>query len=187
MTAAEQLAQIQPGDVFQHPATGADDLPGAVDSADAQHVVAHGAPGDPARAGQVGGNGAANGAGGVRAEQAAVIRRFGDQMLALGGGCRDQFGQRRAGAGGQHQFLGGIEGDPGQTGGGKAGIGPHRAQHGLLAAGTLNAQRAGGVADRGDHAGFVRRGHARNAAVSGKTLLAFNSQPGSKADLIRRC
>ena len=54
VAAGQQLAEVEPGDVLQHAAAGVDHLARPVHRAHAQHVVAHGAPGDPARAGQVG-------------------------------------------------------------------------------------------------------------------------------------
>ena len=59
MAAGEQLAEVETGDVLQHAAAGVDDLAASGDRPDAHDVVAHRAPGDAARAGQVGGDDAA--------------------------------------------------------------------------------------------------------------------------------
>ena len=84
VTAGQQLAQVEPRDVLQHPAAGMEDLSRAIHGADTHHVVAHGAPRNAARARQVGGHDAADGLAGA-AQQAGEIRRLGDEMLALFG------------------------------------------------------------------------------------------------------
>ena len=86
VAAGQQLAQVEPGHVLQHPAAGADHLARAVDRAHAHDVVPHRAPGDPARPRQVGRHHAADRLRALRRPSSAgQVGRLGDQMLpALG-------------------------------------------------------------------------------------------------------
>ena len=110
------------------------------------HVVAHRAPGDAARAGQVGGDHAAERLR-VRCvpEQRGKIGRLGDQVLAMLGQRRLDLVQRRAGARGNDQFLRRIERDAGQAGGGQRSRCLHRPQHAGLGAGAA-ASSSGSLA-----------------------------------------
>ena len=58
--AAEEFGQVVAGDVFDHPAAGADALSVAVDHLEAQQVVAQGAGFEAPGAGEVAGDGAAD-------------------------------------------------------------------------------------------------------------------------------
>lgn len=86
----------------------------AVDGVDAHDVVAHGAPGDAAGAGEVGSHDAGDGLRLDAAEEGCEIRGFGDEVLAAGGEGGFEFGERGAGAGGDDEFAGGVEGDAGE-------------------------------------------------------------------------
>ena len=79
VAAGQQLAQVETGDVLQHAPAGVDHLAVPGDRADAQHVIAHRAPGDAPRAGQVGRDHAAQRLRLARAESAA--RSGGSAMM----------------------------------------------------------------------------------------------------------
>ena len=83
MAAGEQLAQVEPGDVLQHAAAGVDRFAVPGHRADAEHVVAHRTPGDAARAGEIGGDHAAESLLFARAGRRREVGRFGDQVLAV--------------------------------------------------------------------------------------------------------
>ncbi len=162
MAAAEQFAQVEAGDVLQDAAAGVHRLAPSGDEAQAQHVVAHRPPGDAARARQIGGNDAADGLRPVRgAQQRAQVGGFADEVLALlGERCLD-LRQRRAGAGGEDQFLGRVECDAGEVAGGKAARRLHGAQHAVLGAVAADQQRLarlGRIGDGGGDGGLGRHG-----------------------------
>jgi hypothetical protein len=106
MRPGEQLAQVEAGDVLQHAPARAEHLPIARHGADAEHVVAHGAPHDAARAGQVGADHAAQRGRILHAEQGAGIGRLRDDLLVVLGERRLDLGDGRAGACRDHQLVG---------------------------------------------------------------------------------
>ena len=88
-TAGEQLAQIVAGDVLHHPPAGLDQIAAPGDRLDAEEVVARGPGLDPARAGQIAGKHAADGAApGLAAQQRSVVRRLECQLLVALGKAR---------------------------------------------------------------------------------------------------
>lgn len=98
MAAGEQLAEIEPGDVLQHAAAGVDHLAASVDRPHSQDMIAHRTPGDAAWTGDIGSDRAAE-----RLPRAIVW--FGDDVLTvLRERCLD-LGERRAGSGGNDQFV----------------------------------------------------------------------------------
>ncbi len=79
-------------------------------------MIARGARLDPARAGKIGRQRAADRAAARgTAEQPAVIDRLERQLLAALGDQRRDLGERRAGLGRQHQFVMLVERDAGQA------------------------------------------------------------------------
>ena len=78
-------------------------------------MIARGARLDPARPGEIRGDRAADRAEpGFIPERGSVIHRFECELLTLGINQRFDLGQRRAGPGGKHQFLGLVQGDAGE-------------------------------------------------------------------------
>ena len=82
--AGEQLAEVVAGDVLHHAAAGLEGLAAARNRRQAEEMIARGAGLDAARAGEVGGERAAERArAGRPAEQRAVIHRLEGELLAL--------------------------------------------------------------------------------------------------------
>ncbi len=80
-------------------------------------MVARGAGLDPARAGNIRRQDAADrAAAGDAAEDAGVVHGLEGELLAVGGKERFDFGERRAGLGREHKLLRLVEGDAGQCG-----------------------------------------------------------------------
>ncbi len=114
--AGEQFAQVVAGDVLDHAAARLDGVAAAGHRGDAQKVVARGARLDAARAGEIGGDHAADGALPRRlAEQRAVIHRLEAELLVVFRKQRLDLGERRAGARRQHQFFRLVERDAGEA------------------------------------------------------------------------
>ena len=104
--ARHQLAEVVPCDVLHHAAAGLEGLAPPRHRRKSKEVVARGSGLDPARTGHVGGEHTADGAApGGAAEQRAVVHGLEGQLLVLRGDQRLNFGDRRAGLGGQHQFF----------------------------------------------------------------------------------
>ena len=112
-----QLAEVVAGDVLHHPAAGLEDFAAAGHRGEAEEVVACGAGLDPARAGQVRRQRAADGAAAAAAaEDGAIVHRLEGELLALGGDERLDLGKRRTGVRREHQLRGLIERDAGERG-----------------------------------------------------------------------
>ena len=196
MAAGQQLAEIEPGDVLQHPPAGADDLARAVHRAHAHDVVAHGAPGDAARAGQIGRHHAAEGLRSpVAAEQGGEVRRLGDEMLAVFGASAASISVIGVPARARDdQLLRRVERDARR--GRAVERRPrrlHRPQHAEFGAVALDQQwlASRGGAPRSRRPRPRRPGGAisliMHAAERETPCSGLSSQSGSKADLIRRC
>ena len=111
-------------------------------------------------------------------------------MLAAFAQRRFEGGHSGAGAGGDDQLRGRIEGDADEVAGRERPGGLDRAKHAEFGAATLDEKRlalCGGVDDGGNDAGFVGRRVRHAVSSNGNTLLGLSSQSGSQADLMRRC
>ena len=105
MRAGHQLAEIVSGHVLHHPPAGLEGLAPPADGAEAEQVVARRSRLDAARAGGVDRDGAPYCSPARRsAQDKAVIRRLEGELLALLVEQALDFAERRARAGGQHQF-----------------------------------------------------------------------------------
>src|SRR5207247_7573763 len=95
--ARDQLAEVVAGDVFDHPAAGLESFAAAGHRREAEEMVAPGAGLDPARAGNVRRQRAADrAAAGDAAENAGVVHGLEGKLLAVGGEERLDLGERRA-------------------------------------------------------------------------------------------
>ena len=107
---AHQLGQIVAGDVLDHPASAAHHLAPPGDGLEAQQVVPRGAGLEAAGAGEIAGQGAAQGGGFTK------MGRLEGELLALIGQGGFQSGQGRARPRHQDQFIGLVVHDAGQPG-----------------------------------------------------------------------
>ena len=126
--ARQAAAQVEAGDVLHHAAAGLEDLAAAVDRPHAQQVVARRADADAPRAGQVGGEDAADG--GLRRPRrrraARKLDRLERQHLPARGERVLDLRQRRAGARRHHHLARLVERDAAQALGRHAGRRVHR-------------------------------------------------------------
>jgi hypothetical protein len=108
--AGHELAEVVAGDVLHHPPPGLEGLAAARHRREAQEMIARRAGLDPAWAGKVGGERAADRTlAGRSTEQRPVVHRLEGELLAPGIDQRLDLGDRRSRAGGQHQLLGLVE------------------------------------------------------------------------------
>ncbi len=115
--AGHEFAKIVAGDVLDHAAARFERLAAAGNSGKAEEMIAGRAGFDPTRAGQIGGDRAADRACTRRTvQQRAVIHRFERELLALFRDERVDLRERRAGFGGQHQFFRLVQRDTGKPG-----------------------------------------------------------------------
>ena len=115
----------------------------AVHGADAEHVVAHRPPGNPAGAGEVGGDDTADAGHALGAKHGREVGRFGYQVLALRRQAALDLRHGHAGAGGNHQLLRRIERDATKRARVDLAGRLHRAQHPDLRRIAANAERLG--------------------------------------------
>jgi hypothetical protein len=171
---AKTLAHVVAGDVFHDAATRLDGFAAPGHRRDAEKMVARGARLDTARTGEIGRDGAADGALARRkAKQRAVIHRLEGELLVIFIEQGFDFGQRRTGAGGQHQFGRLIERDAGKPRQVERHVGLAGAADGALGAVPANFQRLvvaerpeNGVLDLFGVAGVEDVGHSSSRATN---------------------
>ncbi len=104
-------------------------------------MVAHRAPGDAARAAEVGRDHAAPALCRPAPKQIRKVGRLGDQMLVVLGERRFDLGERRARARREDQFPRRIERDAGEVPRGERGRRLHGPQHAAFAAEAFDGER----------------------------------------------
>ena len=139
--AGEELHQVVAGDVLHHPPAGFHHLAAAGDGAHTDQTVTGSTAGDAARTGEIGGGNGADGRLAGGAVKRAMVRRLKRQALAVFAKQRLDFGKRRAGAGGNHQFGRFVEGDATHFGGREHRGGLHRAAEPQARAAAHHRQR----------------------------------------------
>src|SRR5690606_15091556 len=126
-------------------------LAAPADRLEAEKMVARGADLEAARAGEIAGDDAADGlAAGRRAEQPAVVGGLEGEALPLLGERRLDLDKAGAGGGRQHQLLGRIADDAGESIERQLGARLHRPAERPLGAGAAHLERRAGGGRLGD-------------------------------------